>query len=314
MNGGINWQLQIVPRVNLYTTFTDSLYARTQTLEGFMNLNVAFDGGHSVAIAEDVTAAAQETLIDASKPLPAGTGYGYRVDTAVGTTNSLQVDGQYQNQYARTEVDYSALNGGQHLAVTVGSALVFVPGAGVFVARTVQDAYAVVRVPGVSGVRVYANNQEMGRTDGNGNLLVPSLLPYYGNKLRIADTDVPPEYDVTSTERTIAPPYQGAALVTFGATRAHFYRGRLFIAKEGNLLTPTAYGDLVVHVAAKGSEAARDVTSPIGKNGEFEVAGVPPGRYAVEASYDEDTCTASLEVPESNLAVVEVGALRCVQH
>jgi hypothetical protein len=105
--------------------------------------------------------------------------------------------------------------------------------------------------------------------------------------------------------------------VTFGAKRAHFYRGRLIPAKDGVMVKPAVFGDLVVHVPAREGEAARDLISPLGLNGEFEVEDVPPGRYAVEASYDGARCAASLEVPkneESKASVVEVGALRCVQQ
>jgi outer membrane usher protein len=312
MNGGVTWQVQIASRVNFYTSFTASAVGSTTTLEGFANFNVAFDGGHSVSIGQDVTASAQQTLVDASKPLPAGTGYGYRVDSSIGTTNAFEADGQYQNQYTRTEVDYTATGGQQHVAVSLGSALVVVPGAGVFAARTVQDGYAVVRVPGTGGVRVYANNQEVGRTNGDGNLLVPALLPYYGNTLRIDDTDVPQDFTLAGTEKTIAPPYLGAAVAIFPVHRAHFLRGRLVVAKDGALARPSAYGDLTVHVDPKAPGGAGDVTSPIGVAGEIEVEGLAPGRYPVQASYDGGTCEGTLVVPEDDHAVVELGAVRCV--
>ena len=41
-----------------------------------------------------------------------------------------------------------------------------------------EQSFALVRVPGVSHVRAFMSNQEVGQTDGHGNLLVPNLLPY----------------------------------------------------------------------------------------------------------------------------------------
>ena len=64
-------------------------------------------------------------------------------------------------------------------------------GGGLHATRPVQESFALVRVPGMKGVRAYLSHQEVGRTNRNGDVLVPNLLPYYGNRLDIADEDVP---------------------------------------------------------------------------------------------------------------------------
>jgi outer membrane usher protein FimD/PapC len=81
----------------------------------------------------------------------------------------------------------------------------------------VRNSFALVRVPGVDGVRAYASHQEIGRTNRRGNLLIPDLLPYYGNELNIADTDIPIDYTVPDVRITLAPPYRGGAVVPSGA-------------------------------------------------------------------------------------------------
>ena len=58
----------------------------------------------------------------------------------------------------------------------------------------VGQSFALLRVPGVKGVEGFSSNQPIGRTNGSGDLLVPEILPYYGNRLSIADTDVPLDY------------------------------------------------------------------------------------------------------------------------
>jgi outer membrane usher protein FimD/PapC len=42
------------------------------------------------------------------------------------------------------------------------------------------------------------SNQEVGRTNKEGNLLVPNLLSYYGNILNISDQDVPLDNSVAA--------------------------------------------------------------------------------------------------------------------
>ena len=82
-------------------------------------------------------------------------------------------------------------------------------GGSIHATRPVDESYGLIRVPGVSGVRGYLSNQEVGRTDRRGDLLVPNLLPYYGNRLGINDKDIPMDHDIGTTELTIAPPFRG---------------------------------------------------------------------------------------------------------
>jgi P pilus assembly chaperone PapD len=49
----------------------------------------------------------------------------------------------------------------------------------------VDDAFAVVKVGDVAGVRVMASNQLVGRTNRRGEAVVPNLVSYYGNRLSI---------------------------------------------------------------------------------------------------------------------------------
>src|ERR1035437_6312172 len=86
-------------------------------------------------------------------------------------------------------------------------------GGGVHPTRPVNDSFALVRVPEVGGVRTYLNNQEIGRTDRHGNVLISNLLPYYANRVAISDQDVPIDRDVQTIEQSVAPPFRGGALI-----------------------------------------------------------------------------------------------------
>jgi len=125
-------------------------------------------------------------------------------------------------------------------------------------------------VPGVAG---FSSNQPAGRTNGRGDLLVPQILPYYGNRLSIADTDVPLDYEVAATEMNIAPPYRGGALVLFPVERIHPVVGLLLMEFSGRLIVP-AYGRLTLIVGRKPKEF------PLGSLGDFYLENVTPGRHA----------------------------------
>jgi len=159
-------------------------------------------------------------------------------------------------------------------------------------------------VPGVSHVRAFMSNQEVGETDGNGNLLVPNLLPYYGNHLSIADVDVPLDLSIGTSEMTLAPPYRGGAVALFPVTRDQRLTGRLRIMRAGEVSVPTS-GRLRVTVDGRTFE------SPLGRAGEFYLEGVPSGSYDATIDDESGSCRFTLRVPAATAPVMQLGTLEC---
>jgi outer membrane usher protein len=239
--------------------------------------------------------------------LPAGTGFGYRArggsapfgDTATGVL-------QYQWDYGRYEVEYDRLasNGtatSTGLATVAGGA-VFV-GDRFFLSRPVQDGYGLIRV-GVPGVRGFAEGQEIGRTDGKGDLLVPSLLPYYGNRLAIADRDVPIAYRIGPTELLAAPAFRGGVVTRFAVTPLRAVEGELVARTRGEEVPP-AFGDVTVQ-----APGGATFSSPVGGDGRFYLEALPAGTHAAFVDWSGGRCLATLVVPASP-SIVDLGKVRC---
>ncbi len=130
--------------------------------------------------------------------------------------------------------------------------------------------------------------------NSRGDLPVPDLLAYYGNRLRVADQDIPLEYAVGSTEQTIATPLRGGALVAFPVRPLRAATGKLVVVMAGEALVP-AYGQFTV--TAEGQR----LDSPIGQDGEFYLDNVPTGRYSALIEHDTARCAFTLEVPPAGL-------------
>ena len=237
------------------------------------------------------------------RSLPAGTGYGYRVsgDLASGHGNSSV---QLQGPYGRYEVTHDRVDGAQMTAVHASGGVVAIGGS-VYATRPVQDGFALVRVPGVAHVRAYASHQQVGRTNNNGNVLIPDLLPYYGNTLSIADQDIPLDRTVEATQRIIAPPFRGGALVTFPVRRLQNSTGRVVLLRGSERLVP-AYGQLTV--AADGGT----YESPVGAQGEFYLENVPAGRYRATLLYQQRTCDFTITIGSATGETLNLGVLECV--
>ena len=241
--------------------------------------------------------------VDLQRSLPAGTGFGYRVSGDVG--NAYGNSGvQFQGPYGRYDLTHDRVQGAQTTTLRASGGVVAI-GGGVYATRSVQDGFALVQVPGVSRVRAYASYQEVGRTNKNGNLLVPGLLPYYGNSLSIADQDIPLDRTVEATQRIIAPPFRGGALVKFPVRQMQNSTGRVLLVRGTERVVPV-YGQLTVTVGNLTYE------SPVGRRGEFYLENVPVGRYKASVLFQQRTCEFSVTIASAAGKTVDLGLLECV--
>ena len=236
------------------------------------------------------------------KSLPVGPGLGYRVEGTTGDDSHVLGQVQYQGQYGRYTALYDSAVGQPAFAVSGG---IVALGGSVHATRVVDDGFALIRAPGVPGMRGYVNNQEIGQTDSRGELIVPNnLIAYYGNRISINDQDVPLDYRVDATEKTVATPFRGGSVVVFPVIRLQIITGTLAVETAGTLSIP-AYGRLIVTVAD------HTVESPIGKRGEFYLENVPAGRHTAVIEHEQSVCRLTLDVPDRADPFLKLGEIHC---
>jgi outer membrane usher protein len=270
-----------------------------------MSVGMTFRFGRRTTLTTSASADREgsRTAIDVQQSLPTATGFGYQLRTETGTPVTSGVL-QYQGRYGRYEVRREIVGNLQRSTLSAAGAVVAI-GGGVFATRPVRNSFALVKVPGVADVRGFSANQEVGKTNRGGNLLIPDLLPYYGNQLNISDADVPIDYSISKVRLTIAPPYRGGAVALFPVEQVRTISGKVQIFAGGQQ-RPAKYGQL--SVAAGGKEFA----SPLGSDGRFYFENLPSGRFAATAQYADGTCALTLQVPVSSEPAIELGTVRCV--
>jgi outer membrane usher protein len=238
------------------------------------------------------------------KGLPAfSEGYGYLVNAS--TSGQQRADGlfQYQGPYGHYELQQTVNDGRDSTRVTAAGALVTI-GTSVAATRPVTNSFAVINVPGVEGVRGYLFNQEVGRTNSRGDLVVPNMLSYYGNNLSIEDKDIPLGYRIDATQQTLAPPLRGGVLASFPVYRLQAITGSVRLQEEGREIIP-------VHGEFRIDSGNTHYESPLGKNGEFYFENLPVGQHSGIIEFNGRQCLIDIEVPQSTESFVKLGTLTC---
>jgi outer membrane usher protein len=275
-------------------------YGRSAEL--YAGVTVLFGRG-SASVANVHDRRGSSVVVEAQQPLPVGEGYGFHARAETGSPSMFNGGARYQGRYGRYEVRRDVIGGQGISSVSATGALVAI-GGGVYASRPVQDSFALVQVPGIEGVRGYASNQEIGRTDRSGNLLIPDLQAYYGNLLQIADSDIPFQYSVGGVGLTLAPPYRGGARAVFPVQRLQRIMGTVRIAQAGEERIPE-YGEIIL------AAGAEPLNSPVGSTGDFYFENLAPGRYPARVQDGKGACDFVLDVPAATDPLVQLGTIRC---
>jgi outer membrane usher protein len=152
--------------------------------------------------------------------LPESSGVGYRASASYGEVKRLEAWAGYQGSHGL--YDIQAARAGKTMGLRLGaSGTIGTMSGAVFASRRLSESFAQVRVNDIEGVRVYSNNQLIGKTNKNGLLLVPRLLPYNANRISIDPSDVPMDVTLATTERIVRPYLRSGVVVRFGSGRAH---------------------------------------------------------------------------------------------
>jgi len=170
--------------------------------------------------------------------------------------------------------------------------------------RPINDSFGLVTVDNLAGVRVYQNNQEVGRTDARGRVFVPEMGSYVENQISIADKDVPMEYSLGEVSRLVSPPLRSGSVIRFEARKYRAVTGKLYAIVDGRI-RPVEYHEIRTMVDGK------ELSFPTGKGGEFYLENLQPGTYGATFEFEGRKCAVELKVPEAEETIVDLGGIAC---
>jgi len=143
--------------------------------------------------------------VNYSRAVPVGTGVGYNLGYATGSDRDAyrQADATWRLQSVQLQAGLYGSSGEMTRWADASGSLVWMD-AGLFAANRIDDAFVVVSTDGYADVPVRYENQDVGRTDAGGHLLVPYGSGYYRGKYEIDPMDLPPDVLAPNVEQRVA--------------------------------------------------------------------------------------------------------------
>jgi len=238
--------------------------------------------------------------ISAQRSVPSDSGWGYNVNAQngyAGTNGVGQLD--YQGQYGLVQLTEQRFGNQNDASMLVSGSLVAIDDH-VYAGRALQNGYALVETPGISDVEITHENQPVGHTDADGNLLVSNLLPYQANKVGIDQNSVPLLDQIDATDQVISVPRLGGAVVRFGVHVLHAARGMLMLD-----------GKVVQYGTATLTTKDNTMKTLIGLDGSFYFSDLPAGNYTLQAQTGNGDMNCHFIMPTDVRSLTDLGTIAC---
>lgn len=239
------------------------------------------------------------------RSLVPGDTWGYRLQAS--DDGAIQAEVNLQNSVGDYTLAAAQRDGvsAQRVGASGGVAAL---GGALFASRRISDSFALVQVPGYADVRVYKNNQLIGRTDRSGNALVPGVRAYEVNPLTIEALDLPMDARVDALQRDAVAYYRSGVVLRFpvGRARAATLKVRL---PNGTWLPAGATVRLESPQQFEALDRA-DTVFAVGFDGQVYVSGLSE-RNVLIASWPGQRCRLAMEFIASDEPLPFLGEFLC---
>ncbi|MFC4253932.1 fimbria/pilus outer membrane usher protein [Altererythrobacter xixiisoli] len=170
---------------------------------------------------------------------------------------------------------------------------------GLFVANRVTDAFAVVSTNGQAGIPVRYENQLIGETDSNGQLLIPAASAYY-----------PARYDIDTLAlpaNVRAPLVSQQVKIAAGSGHVIRFAVQEVVAARGTI-RDAAGEPLPAGAIARLNDG---LETYVGWDGLIYLENVAPANVLQVTLPEGGSCSASFEVGASDEEIIDLGDLTC---
>ena len=264
-----------------------------------MTLAVGFDERRSGSLNVTAQPGANQAVVQFQQNLPAGTGTGYRFLAGGGEQGGRQEAGfAFQGETGTYIVEAGRADGRTAIRANASGAVAALGGRP-YLSRTLDQSFGVAHVEGFANVGVYVNNQIVARTDQAGYALLPRLLPYQTNPVRIDTGDLPLDTRIDATQIEAVPYFRSGLLLEFPVQRAN-----------SALLVLTLADGTAMPVGSVVNIVGRTEKFPVAQRGEVYVTGLSQ-KSRLRATWRDQSCEFEVEPGTALGLQPRIGPITC---
>ena len=262
-----------------------------------LSLTIPLGSRDLLMASSQISSNSKTATLDYMHSAPAGNGYGYRFRGDVADSKSVDAGLYAQTNFSSYSVEVGKKPTSTSWRVGETSGIVLFHGK-VIPTRWLSDSFAVVEVP-ISGIRVLANNQFIASTGRRGLVVLPSMVPYTRNTIRLDEQGVPLDLELSLQEKQVVPMPRSGVYIKFSAAKVQ--GAMLILIDEKGAPIP-----LGAEVVAKGSVHG-DMVAMRGEVFVQEIA-LPA---TVLARWDDRQCEAAVPAPPEHEPLPRIGPIVC---
>ena len=209
-----NYSKRMGVNSSLNLTVSRSFYSTSGTSMG-MYFVKPLGRNRIISASANSHAGQQDFYVSAMKNPGQGSNLGWR--TLVGRQqDQSRMEGgvYYTGRYGKWSGDVSASPGQTAMRIGANGGLVFAD-KNLFVTQRVDQSFAVAEVAGHKNIGIGLGSNMLSKTNADGVALIPRLLPYQNNAVRLDPSDLPISAEIDSIEQNAVPAWRSAVKVEF---------------------------------------------------------------------------------------------------
>lgn len=269
----------------------------------YLSLTSLIGQSTTASISATGQAANNQGQVELTKNLPVGTGFGYDLQAQQSVQGSnYQLSGSAQNEVGTYNVQVARQSNQNGYRAEASGGIVYFD-RDMYLSRQITGSFALVKAM-YPKVKVYDFNQEVGETDKDGDLLVPNLIAYQANPIRIDPSNIPLSAKVGTIQIQATPYYQSGVLVKFPVRPAN----------SAIVTVKTPSGDFVPEgsVAVYQKIKEHPEQFPVGSDGELYVTGLTKGaKNPLLVEWDDHRCMINLDYQPTKSPIANLGTVVC---
>lgn len=295
----LSYSRRISRRGTLALSVTHTDGATSLTTYG-MTLLIPLDGNQTTTANLTHKKGLTEWYAGMTAPVNVQTGLGWRAFSGSRAELEYLEGGIYfQGDKVYLSVDASNNRDTDTMRLNMQGAVVYI-GAQLRLSRKLSDSFALVEVPGYANVGVGVGGNTLTKTDSDGIAILPLLMSYQINSIRLDPNDLPVSAELDNIEEQVVPAWRSGVRVVYPVRTGKAALIRI-VLDDGD---PAPAGS-TVEIAGDKKEFF------VARKGEAFITGLQP-KNRVQLKWNNEVCSFSVDLPETNTEdIIRLGPYQC---